>query len=202
MTASPNTFTCIDVGMVPVTLMVTDIHGNFDSCVAIVTSTAQKELLGPGILGVFTPILVGFWLGAGALGGFLAGAILTGQLMAVFMANTGAIWDNGKKKIESGMLGGKGSPAHQAAVVGDTVGDPLKDTAGPGINPLIKVMNLVAILIAPFVIRDYGWEVRAPVIAVALALLAFAVWFSKRGGIAATEEGAVVEQSNDGPTDT
>jgi K(+)-stimulated pyrophosphate-energized sodium pump len=170
---------------------------DYGRCVAIVTSTAQKELLGPGILGIFTPILVGFWLGAGALGGFLAGAILTGQLMAVFMANTGAIWDNGKKKIEDGMLGGKGSPAHQAAVVADTVGDPLKDTAGPGINPLIKVMNLVAILVAPFVIHDYGWEVRGPVIAVALALLAFAVWFSKRGGIAATAAGAQVEQKSD-----
>ena len=177
-------------------------NGSRGRCVAIVTSTAQKELLGPGILGIFTPILVGFWLGAGALGGFLAGAILTGQLIAVFMANTGAIWDNGKKKIENGMLGGKESPAHQAAVVADTVGDPLKDTAGPGINPLIKVMNLVAILVAPFVIHDYGWEVRARVIAVALALLAIAVWFSKRGGIAATAESTQVERSSDGATNT
>jgi K(+)-stimulated pyrophosphate-energized sodium pump len=161
---------------------------DYDRCVDIVTTAAQKELLGPGILGIVTPILVGFWLGAGALGGFLAGAILTGQLLAVFMANTGAIWDNAKKKIEDGMLGGKGSPAHRAAVVGDTVGDPLKDTAGPGINPLIKVMNLVAILVAPFVIRGYGWEIRGPVIAAAMILLGFAIWFSKRGGIAGDEE--------------
>ncbi len=160
---------------------------DYSRCVNIVTTAAQKELLGPGILGIFTPILVGFWLGAGALGGFLVGAILTGQLMAVFMSNTGAIWDNAKKKIEDGMYGGKGSPAHKAAIVGDTVGDPLKDTAGPGINPLIKVMNLVAILVAPFVIRGYGWEVRGTVIGVALALLAFAIWFSKRGGIASED---------------
>jgi K(+)-stimulated pyrophosphate-energized sodium pump len=156
---------------------------DYGRCVDIVTRTAQKELLGPGILGIFTPILVAFWLGAGALGGYLAGAILTGQLLAVFMANAGATWDNAKKKIEDGLLGGKGSEAHRAAVVGDTVGDPFKDTAGPALNPLIKVMNLVAILVAPFAIQDIGWQVRGPIIALCLALLALAVWFSKRGGI-------------------
>jgi len=156
---------------------------DYGRCVDIATRTAQKELLGPGILGIFTPILVAFWLGAGALGGYLAGAILTGQLLAVFMANTGATWDNAKKKIEDGLLGGKGSEAHKAAVVGDTVGDPFKDTAGPALNPLIKVMNLVAILVAPFAIQDIGWQVRVPIVALCLALLALAVWFSKRGGI-------------------
>ncbi len=156
---------------------------DYGRCVAIVTATAQKELLGPGILGIFTPVLVAFGLGVGALGGYLAGAILTGQLLAVFMANTGAVWDNAKKKIEDGILGGKGSDAHKAAVVGDTVGDPFKDTAGPALNPLIKVMNLVAILVAPFAIRPWGWEVRGPIIAVCVVALGIAIWFSKRGGI-------------------
>ncbi len=158
---------------------------DYGRCVAIVTATAQKELLGPGILGIFVPILVAFWLGPGALGGYLAGAILTGQLLAVFMANTGATWDNAKKKIEDGLLGGKGTDAHKAAVVGDTVGDPFKDTAGPALNPLIKVMNLVSILVAPFAVaaRGYPWSVRGSVIALCVILLGVAVWFSKRGGI-------------------
>jgi len=160
---------------------------DYGRCVDIVTATAQKELLGPAILGIFTPILVAFWLGAAALGGYLAGAILTGQLLAVFMANTGATWDNAKKKIEDGILGGKGSEAHKASVIGDTVGDPFKDTAGPALNPLIKVMNLVAILVAPFAIRELGWGVRGPIIAVCVLLLALAVWFSKRGGIQGIE---------------
>ena len=123
---------------------------DYGRCVDIVTATAQKELLGPGILAIFAPLLVGFGLGAGALGGFLGGTILTGQLMAVFMSNAGATWDNAKKKIEDGFLGGKGTDVHKAAVVGDTVGDPFKDTAGPALNPMIKVMNLVGILAAPF----------------------------------------------------
>jgi K(+)-stimulated pyrophosphate-energized sodium pump len=156
---------------------------DYGRCVSIVTATAQKELLGPGILGIFTPILVAFWLGAGGLGGYLAGSILTGQLLAVFMANTGGTWDNAKKKIEDGLLGGKGTEAHKAAVVGDTVGDPFKDTAGPALNPLIKVMNLVSILVAPFAIRDLTWATRLPIIAVCAILLGIAVWFSKRGGI-------------------
>ena len=132
---------------------------------AISTAAAQKELLGPGLLAVFSPILVGFWLGAYALGGFLAGAILAGQLMAVFMSNTGGAWDNAKKKIEDGLFGGKGSDAHKAAVIGDTVGDPFKDTAGPALNPMIKVMNLVAILVAPSAVvyhnTAWGWVVVA-----------------------------------------
>jgi K(+)-stimulated pyrophosphate-energized sodium pump len=153
----------------------------YGHCVNIVTSAAQKELLGPGILAIATPILVGFLLGAPALGGYLAGAILTGQLLAVFMSNTGAIWDNAKKKIEDGFLGGKGSEDHKASIIGDTVGDPLKDTAGPAINPLIKVMNLVAILIAPFCIRDLSWGTRILISGICLAALMLAIFFSKRG---------------------
>jgi len=122
---------------------------DYARCVSIVTNMAQKELLGPAILAIFSPVVVGFSLGAAALGGFLAGCIVSGQLLAVYMSNAGANWDNAKKKIEDGYLGGKGTECHKASVIGDTVGDPFKDTAGPGLNPLIKVMNLVALLIAP-----------------------------------------------------
>ncbi len=116
-----------------------------------------------------------------ALGGYLAGAILTAQLLAVFMANTGGAWDNAKKKIEDGYLGGKGTDPHKAAVVGDTVGDPLKDTAGPALNPIIKVMNLVAILLAPVIIRPVPLWAEVTVSAGAVAGIAAAVWMSKRG---------------------
>jgi K(+)-stimulated pyrophosphate-energized sodium pump len=156
-------------------------------CVAIVTAAAQKELLGPGILSIVSPILVAFAFGAAALGGFLAGAILTGQLMAVFLANTGAAWDNAKKKIEDGLFGGKGTDCHKAAVIGDTVGDPFKDTAGPAINPMIKVMNLVGILVAPLAIRDISGGARLAIFLVCLAILAASVRFSKRGSIADAE---------------
>jgi K(+)-stimulated pyrophosphate-energized sodium pump len=121
--------------------------------VDICTKTAQSELIGPGILAILAPILVGFLLGPFALGGFLAGSILVGQLLAVFMANAGGAWDNAKKSIEDGLYGGKGSEAHKAAVTGDTVGDPLKDTAGPAINPLIKVMNMVSLLVLVLVMK-------------------------------------------------
>jgi K(+)-stimulated pyrophosphate-energized sodium pump len=121
--------------------------------VDICTGSAIRELIGPGILAVLAPIIVGSWLGWEGLGGFLAGIIVTGQLLAVFMCNAGGAWDNGKKFIEDGAYGGKGSPAHEAAVVGDTVGDPFKDTAGPALNPLIKVMNLVGLLIAPVIVK-------------------------------------------------
>ena len=167
----------------------------YGTCVSIVTSAAQKELLGPAILAIATPILVGFGLGPGALGGYLAGSILTGQLLAGFMCNTGATWDNAKKKIEDGFLGGKGTDAHTAGVIGDTVGDPYKDTAGPAFNPLIKVMNLVGLLVAPFVLHVSLYEVtlsRIVVVVVCLAALAIGVVFSKRGSLAdlAVEESA------------
>ncbi len=164
---------------------------DYARCVAISTAAAQKELLGPGLLAVFSPILVGFWLGAYALGGFLAGAILVGQLMAVFMSNTGGAWDNAKKKIEDGFLGGKGSEAHKAGVIGDTVGDPLKDTAGPALNPMIKVMNLVAILVAPSAVLynvQANRGVGLLVVIVTLAILIIAVTFSKRGGVTSNSE--------------
>ncbi|MEQ8190973.1 MAG: sodium-translocating pyrophosphatase [Candidatus Eremiobacterota bacterium] len=161
----------------------------YSKCVDICTTAAQKELIGPAILGIFTPILVGFAFGVTALGAFLAGSILTGQLMAVFMSNAGGIWDNAKKKIEEGFLGGKGSEAHKAGVVGDTVGDPLKDTAGPGLNPLIKVMNLVAILIAPVVIAP-STGLRIGVIAVALIALAISVWMSNKSNVTIEEKSA------------
>ena len=119
---------------------------NYARVVHICTRTAQKELVGPGLLAIASPLLVGLLLGPYALGGFLAGMILVGQLLAVFMANAGGAWDNCKKMIEDGLYGGKGSEAHKASITGDTVGDPLKDTAGPAINPLIKVMNMVSLL--------------------------------------------------------
>ena len=122
---------------------------DYKSCVGISTNAALKEMLVPGIMAVIVPLLVGFVLGTAALGGMLAGALVTGVLMAIFMSNAGGAWDNAKKYIEGGNNGGKGSEAHKAAVVGDTVGDPFKDTAGPSINILIKLMTVVALVFAP-----------------------------------------------------
>jgi K(+)-stimulated pyrophosphate-energized sodium pump len=173
---------------------------NYGRCVAIVTAAAQKELLGPGILAIAFPVLVGFGLaigstpvtiggvsynlaGAQALGGFLAGSILSAQLLAVTLANSGGAWDNAKKLIEDGHYGGKGSEAHKAGVVCDTVGDPFKDTAGPALNPLIKVMNLVALLLAPVVIQDMSVMARVVIVAACLVALGIAVFWSKRGSI-------------------
>ncbi len=148
--------------------------------VDICTKTSLRELTTPGLLAVLSPVFVGFAFGAEALGAFLAGAILTGQLLAVMLANSGGAWDNAKKYIEEGHLGGKGSDQHKAAVIGDTVGDPFKDTAGPALNPLIKVMNLVSLLIAALVVE---WSdqtaVRILVGVVAAAVVAGAVWVSK-----------------------
>jgi K(+)-stimulated pyrophosphate-energized sodium pump len=131
--------------------------------VDICTRDSLRELATPGILAVMAPIAVGFGLGVGALGAFLAGAIGTGTLMAVFLSNSGGAWDNAKKMVEDGNYGGKGSDAHAATVVGDTVGDPFKDTAGPAINPLIKVMNLVGLLVTPaiveFSLTDQSWKI-------------------------------------------
>jgi K(+)-stimulated pyrophosphate-energized sodium pump len=120
--------------------------------VDLTTKSALSALAAPALVAIIVPLLVGFLLKAEALGGFLAGTILTGQLLAVLMANTGGAWDNAKKMIENGLYGGKGTEAHKATVVGDTVGDPLKDTAGPAINPLLKVMNLVALLAVPIMV--------------------------------------------------
>src|SRR5579883_651032 len=169
---------------------------DYGRCVDIVTATAQKELLGPGILAIFSPLLVAFALGSGALGGFLGGTILTGQLMAVFMSNAGANWDNAKKKIEDGYLGGKGTEVHKATVVGDTVGDPFKDTAGPSLNPMIKVMNLVAILAAPFApaTGEPLTKGRVLVILLSLILLAIAVSLAKRGSIIEEQAGEKVTE--------
>jgi K(+)-stimulated pyrophosphate-energized sodium pump len=148
--------------------------------VDICTRTSLRELMTPGLLAVLSPIVVGFFLKAEALGAFLAGAILTGQLLAVMLSNAGGAWDNGKKYIEAGHYGGKGSDSHKAAVIGDTVGDPFKDTAGPALNPMIKVMNLVALLIAPLVV-DYRNDtgIRLAIAAAAAIVIALAVWYSK-----------------------
>jgi K(+)-stimulated pyrophosphate-energized sodium pump len=148
--------------------------------VDICTKTSLRELMTPGLLAVLSPVFVGFAFGAEALGAFLAGAILTGQLLAVMLANSGGAWDNAKKYIEEGHYGGKGSDQHKAAVIGDTVGDPFKDTAGPALNPLIKVMNLVSLLIAALVV-DWSDQtaVRIAVGAAAAIVIAVAVWVSK-----------------------
>ncbi|MFI1783506.1 sodium-translocating pyrophosphatase [Streptomyces rubiginosohelvolus] len=163
--------------------------------VDICTRDALRELATPGLLAVLAPIAVGFTLGVGALGSYLAGAIGTGTLMAVFLANSGGAWDNAKKLVEDGHHGGKGSEAHAATVIGDTVGDPFKDTAGPAINPLLKVMNLVALLIAPAIVQfSYGADanpwVRALVAVVAIGIIVVAVYVSKRRGIAVGDDDA------------
>lgn len=157
--------------------------------VDIVTRDSLRELITPGILAVLAPIAVGFGLGVTALAGFLAGAIGTGTLMAVFLANAGGAWDNAKKLVEDGNHGGKGSPAHEATVIGDTVGDPFKDTAGPAINPLIKVMNLVSLLIASAVVslsvgEDQNDAARIAIAVVAAAIIAIAVYISKQREVA------------------
>lgn len=127
---------------------------DYGRVVDLTTKAALSALAAPALIAIIVPLLVGFLLKAEALGGYLAGTILTGQLLAVFMSNTGGAWDNAKKMIEEGLYGGKGSDEHKATVVGDTVGDPLKDTSGPAINPLIKVMNLVALLVAPLIVAS------------------------------------------------
>ena len=153
---------------------------DYSRVVDICTRTSLRELTTPGLLAVLSPVIAGFFLGAEALGAFLAGAILTGQLLAVMLSNSGGAWDNAKKYIEEGHYGGKGSEAHMAAVIGDTVGDPFKDTAGPALNPLIKVMNLVALLIAPIVVLHADdTALRVAVVAVAAVVLASMIWISK-----------------------
>ncbi len=165
----------------------------YGKVVDIVTKDSLRELITPGLLAVLTPIAVGFGLGVGALGAYLAGTIATGVLMAVFLSNSGGAWDNAKKYVEDGNFGGKGSEPHAATVIGDTVGDPFKDTAGPAINPLIKVMNLVALLIAPAVValsigESENTLLRWAIALAAVAIVVVAVIISKRRPIAVGAE--------------
>ncbi|WP_018252546.1 sodium-translocating pyrophosphatase [Salinispora mooreana] len=167
----------------------------YGKVVDICTRDAQRELMTPGLLAIMAPIAVGFGLGPGALASYLAGAIGAGTLMAVFLANSGGAWDNSKKMVEDGAYGGKGSEAHSATVIGDTVGDPFKDTAGPAINPLIKVMNLVSLLIAPAVVAwsvgdDRNTGLRISIAVVATLIIVASVLFSKRQGVSMSDPGA------------
>jgi K(+)-stimulated pyrophosphate-energized sodium pump len=199
---------------------------NYGRVVAICTAAAQHELIGPALLGVFTPILIGFWLGPIGLAGFLGGAIVTGQLLASFMCNSGGAWDNAKKMIEDEPRDlekntGKGSEKHKASVTGDTVGDPLKDTAGPAINPLLKVMNMVAVLGVPLMVaydkpivervvegaKEFGFTLPDTfehkeidglwigAILLALVLIAWAIWQSKRQAPEMTVISAEIEKA-------
>ena len=157
--------------------------------VDICTRDSLRELATPGLLAAMAPVAVGFGLGIGPLAGFLAGAIGTGALMAVFLANSGGSWDNAKKLVEDGAFGGKGSDAHAATVIGDTVGDPFKDTAGPAINPLLKVMNLVAVLIAPAIVMlsvgpSANQPLRYGIAGVALIVIIAAVAITKSRDLA------------------
>jgi K(+)-stimulated pyrophosphate-energized sodium pump len=159
---------------------------DYSRVVDIVTRDSLRELITPGVLAVLAPIAVGFAFGYATLGAYLAGLIAAGVLMAVFLANSGGAWDNAKKLVEEGEHGGKGSEAHAATVIGDTVGDPFKDTAGPAINPLIKVMNLVALLIATSVVKYSGnVGLRVGVALGAVIVIVAAIVISKRraGGI-------------------
>jgi len=151
--------------------------------VTLCVTAAQKELIGLAIMAIFTPLAIGFLLKQAALGAFLAGIIVTGQLLAVFMAASGASWDNAKKKIEDGFYGGKGSDTHKAAVTCDTVGDPLKDTSGPALNPMIKVINLISLIFAPLILALADQPMISYGIGVILvAVVAVVIWFGKREG--------------------
>ena len=159
-------------------IMTGKVKPEYGRVVDICTRDSLRELATPGLLAVMAPIAVGFGLGVGALGAYLAGAIGTGTLMAVFLSNSGGAWDNAKKMIEDGKFGGKGSEAHKATVVGDTVGDPFKDTAGPAINPLIKVMNLVGLLITPAIVGftlDNNEQINMAIALFATAVIIFAL---------------------------
>ena len=166
-------------------LMEGKVKPDYQQAVDICTVSAQRELIGLACIGIFTPIAVGVLLGVESLGGFLAGVIVSGQLLAVFMSNSGGSWDNAKKTIEDGLYGGKGSEAHKAAVVGDTVGDPLKDTAGPALNPMIKVMNLVSLLAAPVIVQyksgDLGMILTLIICSIVVIV---SIIYSKSGGFA------------------
>jgi K(+)-stimulated pyrophosphate-energized sodium pump len=161
---------------------------DYSRVVDICTKDSLRELATPGLLAVLAPVAVGFGLGFGPLAAYLVGAIAAGTLMAVFLANSGGAWDNAKKMVEDGSYGGKGSEAHAATVIGDTVGDPFKDTAGPAINPLIKVMNLVALLIAPAVVslsvgEDSNTTLRVGIALLSVAVIVAAVVISKRRSV-------------------
>ncbi|HVP19634.1 MAG TPA: sodium-translocating pyrophosphatase [Spirochaetia bacterium] len=166
------------------------VKPDYGQTVSLCTSAAQRELIPLALIAVLSPIAVGLLLHVEALGGFLGGVILSGQLLAVFMADSGGAWDNAKKTIEDGLHGGKGSEAHKASVIGDTVGDPLKDTSGPALNPMIKVINLVSLLAAPLLI-SLKMSVGVAVAGAACVLIVLgSFWFSKRGGFAGREKAA------------
>jgi K(+)-stimulated pyrophosphate-energized sodium pump len=171
------------------------VRPEYGRVVDMVTRDSLRELATPGLLAVLAPIAVGFGLGTGPLAGYLAGAIACGTLMAIFLANSGGAWDNAKKLVEDGHHGGKGSESHAATIIGDTVGDPFKDTAGPAINPLIKVMNLVSLLIAPAIVTlsigdDASTPARIAIAVVAALLIVGAVVVSKRRGTVIAENPA------------
>ncbi|NBO16679.1 MAG: sodium-translocating pyrophosphatase, partial [Actinobacteria bacterium] len=164
-------------------IMTGKVKPEYGRVVDICTRDSLRELATPGLLAVMAPIAVGFGLGVGALGAYLAGSIGTGTLMAVFLSNSGGAWDNAKKMIEDGKFGGKGSEAHKATVVGDTVGDPFKDTAGPAINPLIKVMNLVGLLITPAIVGftlDNNEQMNLVIALIATAVIIYALVRSRK----------------------
>ncbi len=170
----------------------------YSRVIDIVTKDSLRELVTPGLLAVLTPIAVGFAFGYSTLGAYLAGAIAAGVLMAVFLANSGGAWDNAKKLVEDGNYGGKGSEAHEATIIGDTVGDPFKDTAGPAINPLIKVMNLVSLLIATSVVKyssNVGLRVGVAVVAVGIVVTAIVISKRRSASVSSGGPGAPAEES-------
>jgi len=176
-------------------IMAGEKRPDYGPVIDICTAASLRELATPALLAVLTPVIIGFGLNYLALGAFLAAVILTGQLMANFLSNSGGAWDNAKKYIEDGHEGGKGSEAHKAAVIGDTVGDPFKDTAGPALNPLIKVMNLVSLLILPAVISLQDNDAaRYAVAAGALVVVLVAIGFSKRKGGGFREESSIIAE--------
>ncbi|GIG53827.1 sodium-translocating pyrophosphatase [Demequina activiva] len=190
-------------------IMTGEVRPQYGRVVDICTRDSLRELATPGLLAAMAPIFVGFALGVGALAGFLAGAIGTGVLMAVFLANSGGSWDNAKKIVEDGHHGGKNSPAHEATIIGDTVGDPFKDTAGPAINPLLKVMNLVALLIAPAVVMlSYGddanpavrWTIAGIAALIAILAVAGASRRSHAPGVEDAADEAVVSEAEADPS--
>jgi K(+)-stimulated pyrophosphate-energized sodium pump len=171
----------------------------YSRVIDIVTKDSLRELVTPGLLAVLTPIAVGFAFGYSTLGAYLAGAIAAGVLMAVFLANSGGAWDNAKKLVEDGNYGGKGSEAHEATIIGDTVGDPFKDTAGPAINPLIKVMNLVSLLIATSVVKyssNVGLRVGVAVVAVGIVVTAIVISKRRHASVSSGGPGAPAEEAS------